>query len=393
MTRDMILLLEDDPSLATGVRDILDLHDYDVSLANNGREGLEVLNKMGKPPQLIISDISMPEMDGYAFLEEIRRHNRWRNIPFIFLSAKGERQDVRLGTMLGAEHYITKPFETDDLLVAVAARIKRSKQIEEDHDKGQEDLKKRVLTIIHHEFRTPMTYMVAYADLMRTDPESLGKDELREFLSGVNAGAERLRRLVDSFILLAELETGEVVNTFQWRKRHFSEYDALLSDAVNLAQANTDYYKATITILPLPPNLPPVIADYEYLKGALVRLLDNAVKFGRKEKIDGHLIKSKTGHHVYVSVFSANHPESDQPYVYFQIRDEGRGIRDDEQAKIFASFYQTDRRLHEDQGAGVGLAIVEKIVALHNGQITLESQENSGSVFTIGIPATFSTDY
>jgi signal transduction histidine kinase len=365
-----ILVLEDDKPLMEGIRDMLELQGYRILTATNGVEGLQVMQSCAKPPDLIVSDIMMPEMDGYQFLTAVQRNPQWVDIPFIFLTAKGEKEDVREGRMLGADDYVIKPFEADDLVVRIASKLRRSRQLRQTQETRVSDIKRRILSVLHHEFRTPLTYVVAYSDLLDGDLSNMTFEEIKEFLSGVNSGAQRLRRLVENFILLVELETGEVANTFAWRKRPIAEVASIfkaVEENVQPALAATQV-KVQLEIVP-PADLPPFIGDSEYLSIVLTRLVDNAIKFSDKPNSTVRLSAS-----------------FDDRCVYFHVTDQGRGIPAEELTNIFELFYQIDRQKFEDQGTGAGLTIVKRIVELHNGTINVQSQLGTGSTFTIGIP-------
>src|SRR4051794_24358646 len=100
-----------------GIRDILELQGYQVLTANNGEDGLSAMRSAQILPDLIISDIMMPRMNGYEFLEAVREEVAWARIPFIFLTARGERADIRAGKSLGVDDYMIKPFNAEDLLI------------------------------------------------------------------------------------------------------------------------------------------------------------------------------------------------------------------------------------------------------------------------------------
>ncbi|MCE7945952.1 MAG: sensor histidine kinase [Chloroflexi bacterium CFX4] len=363
-----ILVLEDDRPLMEGIRDMLELQGYRILTAINGVEGLRVMQNSPTLPDLIVSDIMMPEMDGYQFLEAVQSNSQWVDIPFIFLTAKGEKEDVREGRMLGADDYVIKPFEADDLVVRIASKLRRSRQLRQTQETRVTDIKRRILTILHHEFRTPLTYVVAYSDLLNRDLSEMTYDDIKEFLGGVNSGAERLRRLVENFILLVELETGEAASTFAWRKRPITDIASILTGAQENVQPFAAERGIALTIVP-PNDLPPIVGDAEYLKIVLTRLLDNAIKFSDKPNPTVTL--------------SATLGEK---HVYFHVADNGRGIPTEEQPHIFEVFYQIDRQKFEDQGAGAGLAIVRRIVDLHEGIITVQSVPGNGATFTVGIP-------
>ncbi len=119
-----ILLIEDDADMRENTAEILELANFRVLKAQNGRVGVELARK--ERPDLVLCDIMMPELDGYGVLHLLGRDPATAEMPFIFLSAKAERSDVRKGMELGADDYLTKPFEESELLNAVEGRLKRS---------------------------------------------------------------------------------------------------------------------------------------------------------------------------------------------------------------------------------------------------------------------------
>jgi CheY-like chemotaxis protein len=119
-----ILLIEDDIVLRENTAELLELSGYKVETASNGRAGVEVAKKY--LPSLIVCDIMMPELDGYGVLESLSKNDITKYIPFIFLSAKTERQDIRKGMDLGADDYITKPFNEEELISAIESRIAKA---------------------------------------------------------------------------------------------------------------------------------------------------------------------------------------------------------------------------------------------------------------------------
>ncbi|WP_373057796.1 response regulator [Zunongwangia sp. H14] len=116
-----VLLIEDDVTVRENTAELLELSDYDVLTASNGRQGVE--KAKANLPDIIVCDIMMPEMDGYGVLQELSKSEETINIPFIFLSAKTEHKDIRKGMDLGADDYLTKPFEEEDLLSAIESRL------------------------------------------------------------------------------------------------------------------------------------------------------------------------------------------------------------------------------------------------------------------------------
>src|SRR5271169_2713970 len=118
-----VLVIDDNADIRDNTAEILDLAGYKTFKAENGKKGVDIALK--EKPDVIICDIMMPELDGYGVLHLLRKNAETQNIPFIFLTAKTERSDFRKGMEMGADDYITKPFEDIELLNAVESRLKK----------------------------------------------------------------------------------------------------------------------------------------------------------------------------------------------------------------------------------------------------------------------------
>ncbi|EAW37291.1 GGDEF domain-containing response regulator [Lyngbya sp. PCC 8106] len=124
-----VLIIEDEDSIRENIAELLEIEDFEVETAANGIQGLETAKKT--IPDLILCDVMMPKMDGYQVLTELRKHSETANTPFIFLTAKAERMDLRQGMNLGADDYLTKPCSSQELLEAIVARLQRNAQQQE----------------------------------------------------------------------------------------------------------------------------------------------------------------------------------------------------------------------------------------------------------------------
>src|SRR3954454_11395138 len=124
-----ILVIEDNNELRENTSEILELAGFNVLTAENGKRGVEIA--LREKPAVIICDIMMPELDGYGVLHLLRKNAATESTPFIFLTAKSERSDFRKGMEMGADDYITKPFDDSELLSAVEARLKKLELIEQ----------------------------------------------------------------------------------------------------------------------------------------------------------------------------------------------------------------------------------------------------------------------
>jgi two-component system sensor histidine kinase/response regulator len=364
MAGEIILVVEDDSALLQGLRDILELSGYRVRTGRNGVEGLADLEK--QLPDVIVSDINMPQMDGYQFYAQVRANPDWVSLPFIFLSAKSEKDDIRRGKLLGADDYIIKPFEEADLLVAIQAKLNRRAELQAAMGRQMDDLKRTILTTLNHEFRTPLTYITTYSDMLRE--ADLSSDEFKEFMHGIQLGSERLRRLVEDFILLVELQTGEANQSFEMRRERLTDLTLVVSLVLEKLRPKAEARRVSL-VEDIAGPLPTILADRAFLVDALSRLVDNAIKFSGK---DGGVVTVKA--------------RPGGRGLLMQVSDRGIGIPPSERDKIFDLFYQIDRPKMEQQGSGSGLAIARGIIRLHGGELTCESTGSQGSTFTIDLP-------
>jgi DNA-binding NarL/FixJ family response regulator len=121
-----ILVIEDEPEMRRNIAALLRYHDFEPVIAENGRRGIEAARR--DKPDLILCDVMMPELDGHGVLQALQADALLARVPFIFLTGKGEKQDLRSGMNLGADDYLTKPVANADLVRAVEARLRRSEQ-------------------------------------------------------------------------------------------------------------------------------------------------------------------------------------------------------------------------------------------------------------------------
>jgi signal transduction histidine kinase len=365
--KSVILVVEDDLTLRDGIRDILVLEEYEVHVASNGVEALDVLNNLSLVPDLIVSDIMMPKMDGIEFFSEVRKDARWMMLPFIFLTAKGDKADQQLGFRLGVDDYVVKPYDPPDLVVRIGARLERHRFLRQYYTSMMERLKKEILVILNHEFRTPLTFVVAYADLLKSsDLSDLDPEDIITYIKGVSSGADRLRHLIENFITLVELHTDDAQKTFNWRKAPVES----LETVVQAAWKHINLFEPARQQLIVEPmgRVPTFVGDETYLRIAITQLLSNAVKFSPPDQP------------ITVGVVVENNR------VRLWIKDRGRGIPTRELARIWESFYQVNRAHYQDSGTGAGLAIVAGIMRLHEGAVEVLSAVGEGSIFSLIIP-------
>jgi two-component system, sensor histidine kinase and response regulator len=369
-----ILLVEDDLAILEGMADLLQLYglDYDVrvQMATNGAEGLAVMAT--ETPDLIISDIMMPEMNGFEFLAAVRANERWIHIPFIFLTAKGKREEILEGRRSGAELYITKPFIGDELLELVKTQLDRAFQLRQVREQRIESVKRNVLQLLNHEFRTPLTYVTAYYEmladsLLEVDDASM----LQEYLRGIQVGSRRLATLVDDLIKIIAIRTGEVHALYDRDAQRINDVGALLRQRLQ-AVAPTAAQHGIRLEDQLSSRLPPVYGVPALLSDMFDRLIDNALKFTQ--------VQNNREKAVCIRGAAVNGE------VHLTVEDTGIGFPPHIIGLLFDLFFQYNRERLEQQGSGAGLAIVKGYADLHRARIEVESKVGVGSSFTVIFP-------
>ncbi|MFZ5919162.1 MAG: hybrid sensor histidine kinase/response regulator [Chloroflexota bacterium] len=365
MKEKTILVVEDNPTMAEGISDVLEMEGYRVVEARNGLEGLQRLKEGGV--DLILADIMMPLMDGYDFHTQVRENAEWAAIPFIFLTAKGQKEDVRHGKQLGADDYLVKPFDPTDLTIAVESKLRRASEMKQAAERGLDTLKHNILNALSHEFRTPLTYIQGYADLLLDGDPANEPEIFKDFLERIRAGSQRIHRLVEDFIFLVSLESGEITSAIEQGGMTTDLLPSLRAEVMSFQQRMQE--KDISLHTEWSANLPPVFTYPPLVCNAMGRLIDNAIKFCPAQ-----------GGEIWISAGAVG------GQVRITVRDNGMGIPEEEQSRIFDRFYQVNRELYEQQGVGLGLSIAQAIIDLHGGQIEVQSTPASGSAFTIALP-------
>ncbi len=360
-----ILVVEDDLALLDGIRDVLELADYEVITATNGAEALSVMGK--EPPDLVISDIMMPQMDGLQLCERVRQDFRWAMLPFIFLTAKSQKADVRQGMGVGADDYLTKPFEMEDLLSAVASRLQRARSIKAETMERLAHLREDILRKLGHELRTPLTFIKGYTELLVESASEVKADDWEVSLQAIKAGSDRLSALVEDLVFLAGLETGEAAAIYEREKERLNLVKLVRDVLASLQEVAAG--QNTILVDDLRSSLPIVIGHRAFLADALRRILENAFKFA--------------GSHDRRVVVSGDVRANE---VHIDVADNGVGIAENELPHVFDKFYQVNREKMEQRGVGLGLPIVKVIMEMHGGRVEVQSKLGQGSVFTLVLP-------
>lgn len=360
---ELVLVVEDDPTVLESISDLLQLSGYSALTASDGLEALQLLDSAA--PEIIVSDIMMPNMDGYEFHDAVRAKTSWSVIPFIFLTAKGEQKDIRQALKMGVDSYITKPFEPEDLIIAVESRISRKHEVVSALQREVEETKRRILNVFSHELRTPLFVLYGAANLLNRSQDSLTPEARSKLVRLLNQGAKRLVRLVEDLLLLAYLDSGLVGGS---DAEEFEELNllGLLRSVIDELAPETKSHQVQVE---LECDQELLVSGHPlYLPDLFNRLIDNAVKF------------SRPGGEVHITA------SRNDEILSVAIQDEGIGIPPEKIGQIFASFEQVDREKMEQQGAGLGLPIAFDLVKLHRGDLNVHSEVGRGSTFTVRLP-------
>ncbi len=354
-----ILVIEDETSLRDGIRDILNFEGYDVFTAENGIEG--IISAVQNLPDLIFCDIMMPEMDGYEVLSQLKLYESTRLIPFIFTTALTDRTDFRMGMASGADDYITKPFTRDDLLNAIAAQNRKSKNIEQIVNANLNDLRSRVIAHIPHELITPVSVIIGFSDFLILHADSIQGDKLKKIAQTMRESGVRLNQLINHHLKYIQLGAKVKLDT---PKEELPDIAGILT---KLAGEIAVKYKRTDD---LRLNLSGAHCQMgrEEFECVMSELIDNAFKF------------SENGDPVSISCEMKN----DQAELSFH--NFGRIFPADSYEKIGA-FMQFERKKYEQQGLGMGLIISKLIIDSYGGQLVINSDKQAGTTVIVHLPS------
>ncbi|MCU0514521.1 MAG: response regulator transcription factor [Anaerolineae bacterium] len=203
-----ILIIEDDAVIREEVTDWLRFEGYEVLSADNGRAGLR--QALAAPPDVIVSDIAMPEMDGYAVLTALQQHPQMAAIPFIFLTARADKAFMRHGMALGADDYLTKPFTRAELLSAIHARVARHTALTAGVRQEIDALKSHLARRVSAALNTPLASLVFVRGIIERQMGQADEAQLADLLATLRAGTDQLEHLVRGMTYQTQIESGEL---------------------------------------------------------------------------------------------------------------------------------------------------------------------------------------
>jgi two-component system sensor histidine kinase/response regulator len=360
MTR--ILVIEDDKNIRNDVVELLEAEGHSARGAEDGLAGVAAAR--AELPGLIICDIMMPGLDGFGVLDELRQDPVTATIPFIFLTARVDKADLRRGMELGADDYLTKPFTRAELLKVIETRLAKQAALDKKFQARLQELRASMALSLPHELRTPLTGILT-GSAMLLEQDTLEPSDVRELAGIIHNSAKRLNRLVMNYLLYAEIETTlSDPATVQALRQSRTRVARTVIESIALQKARAAEREGD---LQLELEAATLGIAQPHLEKIVEELLDNAFKY------------SKAGSPVCVSGMCG------QGSYALSITDHGRGMTARQIANIGA-FVQFDRKIHEQQGPGLGLAIVKRLAELYAGEMDLDSIPGTRTTVRVTLP-------
>ncbi|MBC7870041.1 MAG: hybrid sensor histidine kinase/response regulator [Chitinophagaceae bacterium] len=344
-----LLIIEDNDAL----RDILVRSFYEtheVLEADNGFTGIEIARTF--LPDLVICDIAMHGMDGYSVLTQIRSEEATSEVPFIFLTAHGEREWMRRGMDMGADDFMTKPFDLSDLQNAVEAHLRKKAMREMLLNKKVDALRDNILAALPHELRTAIMVIEGYTHLLMNDVPDIDGEQM-EMLTALVDGTARLHRLSEKYLWYSRsqfLKPNQVLNC-PTNRAEVIIHETAVATAYRFSRVND------LQVETMPST---VSIGEEVLQRVVEELMENACKF------------SLPGTPILIRM------QARERHIRITIQDQGRGMTEQQIAQISA-FNQFEREQYEQQGVGLGLVIAKRFAEAHGGKLTLQSVPNEGT--------------
>lgn len=354
-----ILIIDDEEDMRSVVASMLEAEGFSTRQAPSAEDGLVMIRKAC--PDIIISDINMERMTGFDFLEEVRKDPATAGVPFIFITGVGGRITYRHGMELGADDFLEKPFSRDELLASVRTRLRAREVVQQQSEQKLQDLRSSISQALPHEFRTPLTAVLAFSKILRDDKD-VAPEEVRKFSGMIHASAERLHRLVENYLMIADLEViaADPEGVAHLRAQTAERVSTIVGSTVH--DAAEHYMRSKDLMLDMAQATCRMSRDH--LAKVVHELTDNAFKF------------SKPGTPVTVTA------RSEGKSYLIEISDKGDGMSRDqmERANLFQQF---GRKKREQQGAGFGLGLAKRLVELYGGTLTLASGQGTGTTASV----------
>jgi two-component system, sensor histidine kinase and response regulator len=361
-----ILVIDDAKDLSEEIVNLLDIEGYETTSADCGWQGIELAKSFA--PDLIICDIDMPDLDGYGVFRELHTEAETQLIPFIFLTGKSSKEEQRAGMNLGADDYLTKPFELDELLTTIHTRIERSNALHNASKRKAQAEKEQLIRRISHELRNPITSMKLATSLIR---QLLGHDlpaHMLKILGTYQHGVDRLQRLTEQMVIQVKLEAESINEIVIQAEGKAISINALMEAAIGAARYFAHERDFIELNLSLKDHDTSVFGMPDLLKHAIGEIIANALDFSDENRA------------VVVKQWTKDRT------ISILVMNEGLGIPPEEIDTVLQPFRRSSNDPDTRKGLGLGLSLANQIIAVHGGCLKIVSSAIGTSVL-IQLPA------
>jgi two-component system sensor histidine kinase/response regulator len=369
-----ILVIEDNPANLSVLFNLLNETGFEVSVSLDGESAIRSAEE--GHPDIILLDVMLARIDGFEICRRLKASEKTQAIPVIFMTALTKTVDKVKGFELGAVDYITKPFEPEEVLVRIKTHLTIQKlqqdlclkneelQASLERERELNKLKSHFLSIASHEFRTPLSMILFSNNLLRryiqVVPDQQTVTEMIQELDGIERTVKQMTGTLDDILKIAKSETGKL--TFNPTLIDLGDlcWKVVEKFKVLAAETHTVIFSNAVEHIQ-------AFVDPKLMEHILSNLLSNAMKYSPK------------GGTIRCDLVQENGK------IILSVTDKGIGIPEDEQRHLFEAFYR-GVNVNDIQGTGLGLSIVKQFVELHGGTITLKSDANKGTIFTVVLP-------
>jgi two-component system sensor histidine kinase/response regulator len=357
-----ILLIDDDDALRKALEAALRVFGHETAAAVNGEEGIRRAREF--MPDLILCDVNMPGMDGREVLQVLRNDPVLSNRQFVLMTGNQEANPQREGMNLGADDYLPKPFELGQLKSCVESRLRRAvtyRRLEDGMLRRHSELFGSTLP---HEFMTPLNGILGFAEILKEDLGRISLDESRQMLQDIESCARRLHRTLLNFLMLARIENmaAESPPPPPGPLSADQTTELIVGVAKTVARRAGRLEDLRLAVQPVA-----ICAHDSDLKIIAEHLLENAFGY------------SVAGRPVKVSL------AAEPGEALLRVTDQGRGMSAEQIAQI-GVFMQFERQQFEQQGLGIGLALVQRLLARQSGKLSFDSVPGRGTTATVRLP-------
>jgi len=363
MSKQKVLVVEDEIIIAMDISNSLRSMGYEVpAIANSGEKALEKVAEL--QPYLVLMDIILKgKMDGVETADKIRKSF---NIPVVYLTAHSDVYTLNRAKATGPFGYVVKPFEMRDLHTTVDIAIARAKAEEEmrkamEKEKELNELKSRFVTMVSHEYRTPLSTILFSAGLLEKYGVKWSEEKKQTHLQRIQTAVLHMRELLEDVLLIGKAEAEQIKF-----KPESMDLEKFCREIVEEEQERA-LNQQIITLRMTDWELTKVCMDEKLLRHILSNLLSNAVKYSPTDSVVELELACQDG------------------AACFWIKDRGIGIPVADKEHLFEMFHR-GTNVGTIPGTGLGLAIVKRAVDLHGGEMTVESEEGVGTTFLVRLP-------